>query len=283
MPARSADPPLPTFVIAGTVRSGTTALARWLRAHPDVFLPEQKELHFFDNQFDQGVDRYRECFKSWSGQTAVGEATPNYVYQPDAMGRLAETLPDAHVIVSVRHPVDRAYSHYWAQRTRSNESRSFAQAVGDELDAREGSSERSGRRPLPGYVERGRYHRQLEAATKVIDRDRLFVVFFDDMEARPTETYETLCRFVGVDETTVPDDVGQTANSYRRFRSEWVRRQTRRLPAVLRDPVGRLNSVETSYPALDPALRATLLTSYADDNAALADWLHHPLPDAWAR
>ena len=125
---------LPTYLIAGTVRSGTTSLHRALRRHPEVFAPGEKELHFFDRQFDRGVGWYESLFADAPGTGPVGEATPNYVYDDHAVERMAGVVPDARVVVLLRDPVERAYSQYWMQRSAHHETLDFADAVAAEPD-----------------------------------------------------------------------------------------------------------------------------------------------------
>ncbi|HVN50355.1 MAG TPA: sulfotransferase, partial [Acidimicrobiales bacterium] len=190
----------------------------------------------------------------------------------EAMRRLATVLPDVKVVLSLRHPVDRAYSQYWARRSRGFETRSFAEVIATEPEV-----------PLTddgGLVARGRYLEQIERALNHIGRDQLLVVLFDDLQERPAETYAQICEFIGADPTTVPDEVGRPANRYRTFRSERVRRLALRLPKGVGNAVGHLNSRAEAYPELDPSLRAALCDRFRPHNAALAEWLGRDL-SAW--
>jgi Sulfotransferase domain len=131
-----------------------------------------------------------------------------------------------------------------------------------------------------GLLARGRYLEQIERMLHHVDRERLLVVLFDDLEAEPTSTFAQVCTFIGVDPTTVPAEVGQAANSHRYFRSERVRRFSLRLPKSLGNAVGRVNSRVEAYPAMDAALRARLCEQFRSHNGALAEWLGRDL-SAW--
>src|SRR5262245_45971784 len=120
---------LPTFLIVGAMRSGTTSLARYLGAHPDVFVAPEKEIHFFDRCFDRGVAWYAERFIQAAGAGAIGEATQSYMYDPDAIARMRSVVPSARLLTILRHPTDRAYSHYWLNRAHGLEDRSFEAAI----------------------------------------------------------------------------------------------------------------------------------------------------------
>ena len=106
---------LPDFVIIGAKKCGTTFLYNLLSEHPHIESAAQKELHYFDRFFDQGIEWYRRCFPppKWiDGRRAItGEATP-YLSKPSAAERMAKVLPQARLLVLLRNPVDRAYSDY---------------------------------------------------------------------------------------------------------------------------------------------------------------------------
>ncbi len=275
--------PLPTFVIAGAMRSGTTALARWLGAHPEVFMAPGKELHFFDSTKPKTLAAYRREFSGWQGQAAIGEATPNYLFADGAMARLAATVPGVRVVVSLRDPVERAYSHYWARASRSIESRSFAEVVAaEQAEPARPVGSAMGQGSSAHLLARGLYLDQLTEALRHLRRADLHVVLFDEVEAEPGPTFAGICTFVGVDASVRPDDVGRPANAYRRYRSERMRRLTRRLPSPAADLVGHLNSQAVAYPPLDPGLRRELQEWFGPANQALAEWLGRDLT-AWTR
>jgi Sulfotransferase family len=255
-------PPLPNFVIVGAMRSGSTSLYKYLQVHPQVWMP-RKEIHFFDKRWDNGLDWYRDRFAGWSGQPAVGEATPTYLAETEALDRMAATIPDAKLVAILRDPVDRAYSHYWMEHVRGRDDRPFAAAAAD-------------------YLGRGRYLPQLEAASARFGRDDVAVVLLDDLRSSPGDTYAEVCAFLGVDPAFRPPRLGERVNRFVAFRSMRVRDARRRLPKALRIGriVGKLNAVEGDYPPLDPALAARLRAGMASDNEALAAWLGRDL-SAW--
>ena len=241
------------------MRSGSTSLYKYLQVHPQVWMP-RKEIHFFDRRWDNGLDWYRDRFDGWSGQPAVGEATPTYLAETEALDRMATTIPEARLVAILRDPVDRAYSHYWMEHVRGRDDRTFADAAGD-------------------YLERGRYLPQLRAACERFGRERLAVVLLDDLRSAPEATYAEVCGFLGVDGGFRPPRLGERVNRFVAFRSMRVRNARRRLPKKFRIGriVGRLNAVEGNYPPLDPALAARLRADLAADNAALAEWLGRDL------
>lgn len=272
---------LPNFLIIGAMRCGTTSLTRYLRPHPDVYVSPHKELHFFDYNFAEGLDRYRENFADAGSERAVGEATPNYIYDGDAMQRIADSLPQARLIAILRNPVDRAYSHYWHNRAVGRETLGFEDALAAEPDRLATTDPRP--RAHWSYADRGLYLLQLQRVCDLCRRESLLVSLFDDLTRDPAGTYRSLCRFLRVDESFSPPELGVSVNSYVAFRSRAVRRVARRLPKPARRVVGRLNRRDDpSYPPMEPRVRARLLERFAEENAALGSWLDRDL-SSWER
>lgn len=260
---------LPTFVIVGAAKSGTTSLASYLRMHPDVYVVPEKELRFFDVAWDNGLDWYCGFFADAGAAKAVGEATPNYMADPVAVERLATTLPEAQLVVTLRNPVDRLYSNYWHQRMRSSERRPLREAV----------------TAVPLYSEGSDYLPQLQRLATHYPRERLHVLLFEDLRDRPRETMAEVFRFLGVDPAFVPANLGKVYNPAATVRAPGFRRKMigarafRRWPRLAR-AVDDLNRKKVAYPPISPADRAWLLERFARSNDDLAAWLGRDL-DAW--
>lgn len=254
---------LPTYIIAGAMRSGTTALNSYLRQHPSVSVSSSKEVHYFDSQYEYGLEWYREYFPNSDMAEAVGEATPNYMFSPIALDRIRETLPAVKLIVMLRNPIDRAYSHYWHDRARGKTDADFDETVRRELE--------DGRDDLT-YVARGRYRGQIENILHRFPRESLLVEFFEDMTDDPAGVYRSVCRFIGVDDSFRPETLGAAVNSYAEFRSLAVRRWSRRLPRRFQNVVGRLNNKKVdTYPLMSDTVREILAHEFALANAGLGE------------
>jgi hypothetical protein len=281
---------LPNFLIVGAAKCGTTSLADWLRAHPDVWIPPEKELMFFDRD-DRADDTawYRACFAGAGDEAAVGEASPTYMTSPKALDRIAALLPGVRVIVMLRQPVDRAYSHYWHWREREGEGRSFAKVVAFELQP--GRAEETGRWDAKhperySYLAHGNYCRQLDWLAERFPAEAQHVILFDDFRRDPAAVYRAVCRFLGVDDEPVPEDVGAVSNPTVRFEPEWLWRAfiRVRLGRWIPDRAGAAiyhRMKRTGYPPMDPAIRERLLAHYAPEREALAGRLGRDL-GAWA-
>lgn len=259
------------------MRSGTTSLNGYLREHPDIAVSTPKEVHFFDLHFERGVDWYGEHFAAAAGATAIGEATPDYLYHPEAMARIAATLPDVKIVITLRNPIDRAYSHYWHNHSRSVEHLSFEDAIAAEPDRI--AAEPESRRRF-SYIDRGRYRSQLERLLEVIPRERVLVDTFDRLNADPGAVYARACEFLGVDPSFIPPNLGVAINAYIPIRSPRLRELTKPLPRKVRNLIGRLNRERsTGYPEMPDHVRAHLAAGFRDANTALDELLGMPIPD----
>jgi hypothetical protein len=283
----SAEGRLPTFVIAGTMKSGTSSLASWIGDHPQGFVAPVKEVHYFnaDDHYSKGVGWYRSNFEGADDAVAVGDATPLYSFYPEAVERMASLLPEARVIVCMRNPIDRAYSHYrhWYYR-RVHEDRTWEQVVEDELadpdpgppDPRGGAYDPKD----PRYLQQGHYAEQLERLCSFYPREQVMGVLTDDLKKRPHDVYREVCEFLGMDPERAPDTVGVAKNESFEFRPArfWRWSVKHRFLERLPGPTGKFIAINVMrrpvrYKPMDPALRVRLAEHFAPRNAALADWL----------
>ena len=268
---------LPNFIIIGAAKSGTTTLFRHLRSHPDVFLAPGKEIHYFDDQFHKGLGWYKGHFCEVADERAIGEATPGYMYFEEAPMRMAEVVPDAKLIAILRNPVDRAYSHYWHERVRGREKLEFADAIAAEPERLADGEQRS--LHYYSYGDRGRYVYQLQRVCQFYPRESLLVLLLEELHDTPLESVHSAYRFLGVDDSFIPPNLGAVYHRQVPARSLKLRAITRRIPPLHRliDP---LNTPASSNAAMNPGVRAELVKVFEEDNAALASWLGRDL-SAW--
>ena len=200
---------LPNFFVVGAQKSATTSLHQYLSGHPDIFLPPQKETHFFieDARYELGIDHYeREYFSGWSGERSIGEIDPDYMYFQETLPRMLRHFdpPTLSFIFILRNPVERAFSHYLMTYRRGLEPLSFEEAIEREPE-RVGTDFHS--REHYSYVGRGFYHRQITRYLDHVDRDRILVLLTDDLKRDPRPVIRRLFDFLGVDNTYSPPDL----------------------------------------------------------------------------
>ena len=210
---------LPDFVIIGAAKAGTTSLYAWLGEHPCVAPASTKEVHFFDYNYYRGEDWYRSHFPPRSelaalraGQGApclTGEASPPYISHQWAPQRLAKLLPDAKLIVTLRNPIERAYSQFQMTRRENEEPlESFADAVADEEArlaperARCLADPRYNSWPIGcwSYLMRSRYAEQLERWFALFPREQFHVVTLEDIATDPQSVLDGIHAFLGLPE-----------------------------------------------------------------------------------
>lgn len=201
MTAPQAEPvgPLVTFLVIGVQKGGTTALHHYLSEDANLALSQVKETHFFD---DEGLDwsrpdyrRYHARFPDPQGRPC-GEATPIYSYWPQSLERIAAYNPKMRLILLLRDPVERAWSHWRMEYARGAETRPFAWCI------RQGR-ERLARGTPPGhhrvysYVERGFYAAQMDRILALFPRDQLLVLRSDELRRDPDPLLSQVRGFLG--------------------------------------------------------------------------------------
>ena len=263
--ATAAFRPLPTFLIIGAQKAGTTALFAYLRWHPEVMGPSWKEVSFFDRRY--GAERsYRSSFPAWPRQwlvarrrgvwPLVGEASPSYLFHPLAPQRVADIVPNVRLIALLRNPVERAYSHYQHEVRLGREPLSFEDALDLEDERLRGEVERMVADPSYfseawwnyTYVARGRYAEQLERWLEIFPREQLLVLFTEELGTSTGEAYARVLEFIGAR----PHEL----RSYPRIFGH-------------------------DYASMNPATRARLDAEFTEPNRRLAELLGRELP--WNR
>lgn len=172
---------LPNFICPGAQKSAITTLYDLLRQHPDVYLPDVKELHFFDNEenYSKGISWYeKEFFSEVKGEKVIGDITPIYMYLDYIPQRIYNALGEnIKFIFMLRNPIDRAYSHYWMSYRRGYEKESFEKAIELEKDRiRIGNFEKINF----SYVERGFYSNQIKRYIKYFPKKNMKFIIFED-------------------------------------------------------------------------------------------------------
>lgn len=200
-------PPRVAFLIGGVQKGGTTALASFLARHPALELPANKEAHVFDAAgFDDGwtpaqVDeRYEGCFQQGHG-VLHGDATPIYLFHPMLVRRIAAYNPAMKWIVILRHPVERALSQYYMERSRGGETWPLLPAlVFERWRLRGHESDFSPDSPLRrhSYRARGDYAQQLDVLLSHFPGRQVLLLRNEQLALHPAETLARACEFLGV-------------------------------------------------------------------------------------
>lgn len=293
----------PDFMIIGAMKSGTTTLYRYLGRHSRIFMCYPKEPMFFSRQYSKGLDWYFSLFSGADENQVCGEASTCYSRWPyfgNVAARIREAVPDSKFIYVMRHPVERAYSHYRhemeeRQSPGGGNVISFEQALDE----------------FPEIFQTGLYRLQIGKFLELFPRDRLLPMFFEDLTKNPGPVLEEVQRFLGLEPESRVLESEIVANP---FGSRTVTRETRaiknsihRTPVVsailnripprarasiragLKLPFSLLNlatrhrvrSLEQQLAPLEGVVRRQLLERYAGANRELEEIMARPVPSDW--
>ena len=290
----------PSFIIAGTLPSGTGHLYGLLRQHPDIYLPAvmQPECNFFckSGLYEKGVEYYlARWFADVGRETAAGERSSLLLSSPIGPERVAKHLPDVRLIFLLRNPVDRAYANYRFTALAGYEDLSFEEA----LEAEPKRCEQASGDPFwseiqpHAYAGRGYYAQQLERWRAHFPAEQMLVMRSDELLRDQAGGLRKVYRFLGVDESFEAADFADFSSPAVRD-VELQSRLRRGAPNEFDAAVQRVRegqpprtdleravaaNVQAGYPPLDDALRRRLTALYAASNRQLQSMVTFSLDD----
>lgn len=285
---------LPNFLIIGAQKAGTTWLYDVLRHHPDIFLPDTKELSFFnghhsnlernDNFVRLGPGWYENFFRFRRDERAVGDISPMYLCDAEAPGRIAQMLPDVRLIAVLRDPVERAASHYWMAYNKKH--------VAGDLDTVISRNDEA-------IVVRGLYGPQIERYLRHFPRENMLILIYEEVMSEKEAALGEICRFLGVDPDLMPgSNIDRKVNPATSYRMPWLYNASVAFAARLRaipflswlprllkrsgfnEKVKALNTVAFDKPELSEQQRHALRRFYAADRERLEKLLGRKI-GAW--
>jgi hypothetical protein len=270
---------LPNFLVIGSQKAGTTSIYHVLKAHPQVFLPERKEINYFfhEGEYAKGEDWYRSHFDALpEGILAWGEATPGYIVHPEAPFRIYQLLKDVKLILTVRNPIDRAYSQYWDNRRSLSEHRAFEKVV-------EIALEETYHPQRLGYFSRGTYFQYIQRYLALFPLEKLLVLTFEDLLQEPQTFYERIFSFLGVDPSFTTSLMIKSFNPASVWENPFYRwffkkaSRSRLLPAKMRRLTYWGRRTLWHYPPMQADLRQKLVEFYRPWNSKLGAFLGREL------
>ena len=234
-----------SFLIIGAQKAGTTSLFEYMRRHPAIHMPPEKEISFFatDSEYHRGVDWFEARVTrnavagAVCGSASVSDMTgtpyrdvpldawdPASTARPEPIEdviprRIREALPDVKLLCVLRDPVERAFSHYWMAVLDGLESQPFETAIAELLDPRAMMHARAVATGHNGYIARGEYGRILAGFLRTFPREQLSVLFSNELARDTRGTLSTVFEFIAVDPNFVPDNLDD------RYRAAAVRQR----------------------------------------------------------
>jgi hypothetical protein len=262
---------LPNYLVIGAQRSGTTWLHELLGSHPRVYVPSRrKEIKYFSRFYDRGPDWYRGYFpkEDDAGRyDAIGEVTPTYLYKREVPDRIRQSLPNVRLLVILRNPADRAFSHYLMWVRSNNYRKSFEELLTENK----------------GVFRYGLYGMWISRYLEVFDREALGVLIYEDAVRNVDETKRRVAEFLRTDAREFPPEGGRkrVGGSYvprarwayaaSKRAGRWLQRKDMNWAVNLakRSGATKMLGKRKQLPTLAEGTRAELLVRYQEDIALL--------------
>ena len=281
----------PNFFIVGGSKCGTTNISYYLDLHQDVFISKLNEPYYFckwditddvRKSMITSEKKYLKLFESAKKQKAIGEATPSYLHSPNSAKMIKERFPESKIIISVRNPIERAYSGYISNELRKNDNQTFRDMIsqhGELIDNNEFF--------IYNILEPGFYSKHIKRFQNIFDRKKIKIIIFEEYIKKTEETIKSILDFLELDNKI--DFIEQPKMGYRRprnkfgkvaFENNFVRKMaTSLIPTVTRQRIGeRFLLEETEKPAMDTDDRQFLKNLYEKDVQNLTVLLDRELP-----
>lgn len=224
---------LPNFVVVGFPKCGSTSLHYYLNEHPDIFMPRQKELHYFTNKIlssmtggpgDKEVDKfhvksfeeYKGFYKDVDSQRAVGDVSPSYINYPSCIIEMKEKLGlNLKIIVLVRDPIKRAFSNYLHLVREERELLDFYSAL-----KMEPKRKKKNYSDFWFYSFNSDYYQKIKMFKEAFQN--VLLITTEDMSMSTKETIQSVYRFLDVDDKFMPENVNRKYNEGGVFRKNLV-------------------------------------------------------------
>jgi len=202
---------LPNFIIVGAPKAGTTSLYHYLSEHPDVFMSEPKEVNFFSKEEIEAqglyytdfkvkdMGAYQRLFDGVKHEKAVGEGSVSYLYYPDTPKKIKVALPDVKIIILLRNPVERAFSHYLMDLRLGLVDIPFENIVSHDVTNQKIDLF------YQQYIELGLYYEQVKRYLNIFGQEKVKIYLQEDLRTRSDDVITGLYAFLGVDKSYRPD------------------------------------------------------------------------------
>ncbi|WP_371504428.1 sulfotransferase domain-containing protein [Nitrosopumilus adriaticus] len=225
---------MPDFLIIGYTKSGSTALYDYLIQHPNVVKAARKEIHFFDISYWRGKNWYRSYFPILlknirKSKKITGEASPTYIFHPFAMKRIKKIIPKTKLVIILRNPTDRAYSHFQNYTRGNNESCTFEEAISEEKHRFESYYEKFSNDKVHEedvkflkipYLYLGLYHEHLTKLFEIFPKNQILILKNEDLENNTQKTLDEVFSFLSIPKYSIPDLKKRKVGTYDEMKKE---------------------------------------------------------------
>lgn len=216
---------LPTFVIPGANKSGTSYVAKMLGQHKDIFMSYSKEPSFFSThkkfgQYHRGPKFYQKNFSGYRGEREIGEASTVYMYDPKSPELLKRHLGQIRLIFILRDPIERVYSNYWQSVKGGLKLPRFENFI------------RTGNPHAKELIYVSRYDLHLKRYFEYFPEKRVLILFFDDLVSDPRKFFSAITKFLDLPSIPGTIDYSVRVNPSSIPRSKVIARLLKYRPAI---------------------------------------------------
>jgi len=275
---------LPNFMCIGAAKSGTTTLYDILKQHPEIFIPAFKEPHFFDipENYNNGIEWYEKNYFKNINRKIIADFTPSYFFEKQAPKRIFNDLGEnMKFVILLRHPVDRAYSHYLHSVRDNHEDVSFEEAIRKEDNRLDKFIENKDYLSYlrNSYYHQGLYGEMIERYLQYFSLDNfLFIHFENEFVIDRKKVIEKLLIFMGLEETETDLNLDLRSNPASKERSKFLKQLMKKkgwwrkvlklifpsiqIRQIIRNQVQRANLKEFQKDKLSEKLKTDLYNEY---------------------
>jgi hypothetical protein len=205
----------PNFFIVGSIRSGTTSLYEYLKQISSIYMPSIKEPNYFTSSIDKkqlftkpisNEKKYLDLFKNVKDEKAIGDASPTYLWDPKSASMIHEKIPEAKIIIILRNPIERAYSHYLMLFGRGVIKSSFKQIVLNSKNVPH--DDFSGR-----VINAGFYSEQIKRYFDVFPKNQIKILIFEEFVNNTKKSVQGILNFLEIDDFP-PDSINTIYNQF---------------------------------------------------------------------
>ena len=274
---------LPNFFCLGAAKSGTTTLYDILRQHPEIYIPNFKEPHFFDipENFENGLEWYERNYYKKADKKIITDFTPSYLFTESAPKRIFKSLgKDIKFLVIFRNPVDRAYSHYLHSKRDNHEIEIFEEALELEVSRLKKYKDQFDYLSYlrHSYLQQGLYAEMIARYLQYFSLDNFLFIHFEDEFMKDRDfTIRKILDFLKIDNSILLNtDIRSNPSSKEKSRvlnkiirtRGWLRKVMKfivpsiQLRQIIRNRIQRANSKEFKFQQLSQELKSDILEKY---------------------
>ena len=271
---------LPNFIIGGAPKAGTTSLYKYLSVHPEIFMSSPKEVNYFSNNeikaqglyynsfMVKELAEYQKLFDKVINEKAIGEASVSYLFYPKTPQKIKKIIPDVKIIIILRNPLERGYSHYLMDYKLG-----LVKLPYDQIVYRK-SNHKYIDLYYQQYVELGLYYEQVRRYIDIFGETNVKIILNEDMNKDTKSVVKEILEYLGVSSTDI-QDVSMRHNIYKKPRNIilhkiFILQKLRAylsnvLPVYIKNIILKIILVETKKPDLAISTKKYLQNIYIND------------------